>query len=387
MMNKIIKIGFLFPYSSINPNMSNDIMDGFYAALPATYRKYYQFYPEFVNQGGSEPVKAAINKLIMFHRVDMLSGFLSYMLLPEILPLISRKNQICFFFDMGEYLPPLYPLPGNFFFNSFQFWQLEYALGNWAQKQYGGKGAMLMSIYDSGYHIHSSFWQGAISAGAKEIDMHTVPYNPHMTDIKPILPEFFARIEKSKVDYLHALFCGNEALDFFSMYKKSDLHKNIPLLVTPHMASDVILSKISNLSLNFYSASGWNYNLNTSKNILFKRHFELFTGRKPTVFAVMGYEMGLALLPVLPQMQKDDIESAASCLKTSQIDGPRGKRSFTINHNCEKPIVEIEKISVQSMNYSKLLIEQGKAMEYDHAVFEDIHTQCTSGWKNPYLCV
>ncbi|ADQ80264.1 ABC-type branched-chain amino acid transport systems periplasmic component-like protein [Paludibacter propionicigenes WB4] len=386
-MNKVIKIGFLFPYSSIHPNMSNDIMDGFFAALPAAYRRYYQFYPEFIDQGGSEPVKAAINKMRMFHQVDILSGFVSYMLLPEILPLISKKDQLCFFFDMGEYLPPLYPLPENCFFNSFQFWQLEYALGNWAQKRFGGKGAMLMSIYDSGYHIHSSFWQGAIFAGAQEIDMHIVPYNPQMPDIKDVLPDYLSRIEKSGVDYLHALFCGNEALSFFSMYKQSGLHNKIPLLVSPHMASDVVLSKISHLGLGFYSASGWNYQLNTTQNILFKRQFEQSTGRKSTVFAVMGYEMGLALLPTLPQMQKGDIESAISYLKTSWIDGPRGKRNFSIQHNFEKPDVEIEKISLQSTQYTEMVMEQGTPMEYNHLVFEDIHSQCVSGWKNPYLCV
>jgi len=386
-MNKIIKIGFLFPYSSIHPNMSNDIMDGFYAALPATYHQYFQFYPEFVDQGGSESVKAAINKLRLFHHVDVLSGFLSYKLLPEILPSGKGKDPLCFFFDMGEYLPPLYPLPDNWFFNSFQFWQLEYALGNWAQKRFGGKGAMLMSVYDAGYHIHSSFWQGAILAGAKEIDMHIIPYNPNVPDIKIVLQNYLSRIEKSGVDYLHALFCGNEALDFFSAYKQSGLQKKIPLLVTPHMASDVVLSKISNIGLQFYSASGWNYQLNTTQNKLFKRQFELFAGRKSTVFAVMGYEMGLALLPVLPQMQKGDLESVISYLKASYIVGPRGKRNFSINHNFEKPAVEIEKFSVQAASYSELLVEQGTAMEYNHAVFEDIHNQCASGWKNPYLCV
>jgi len=373
-MNQPIKIGFLFPYSSIHPTMSNDIMDGFYSALPETYRTNFLFYPEFVNQGGSEHVRAAINKLNMFHNVDILS-------------LISKKKRLCFFFDMGEYLPPLYPLPEILFFNSFLFWQLEYALGNWAQKNFGGKGAVLMSVYDAGYHIHSSFWQGAIYAGAEEIDMHIVPYNPEMTDIKPVLSQFFDRIEKSEVSYLHALFCGNESLDFFNQYKQSGLHKKIPLIVSPHMSSEAILTKISNLGLDFYSASGWNYLTKTNTNRLFKQHFELFTGRKASVFAVMGYEMGLAFLPIMPQLQKGDTDSAIRILKTYQIEGPRGKRNFWIDHKDDKPAIEIDKISMQPMNYSQLVVEQGTAMEYNHAVFEYIHSQCVSGWKNPYLCV
>lgn len=386
-MRKIIKIGFLFPYSSIHPDMSNDIMDGFYAAIPEQYRGYFQFYPEFVNQGEAEYVKAAINKLCMFHQVDILSGFLSYKLLPEVLQLISQKKKLSFFFDMGEYLPPLEPLPETIFYNSFQFWQQEYALGNWAQKHFGGKGALLMSVYDAGYHIHSSFWQGAISGGAEEIDMHTIPYKPELTDLKSSLPHFFNLIESAKIDYLHAIFCGNEALDFFSLYKQSGLYKKVPLVVSPHMASDAIISKINNLGVEFYSASGWNYFTKSNINQKFRQQFEQSTGRKATVFAVLGCEMGLAFLPIMPQLQKGDIDNAINFLRTYQVDGPRGLRNFWIDNKSQKPAISIEKISLQTTSYSQIVVEQGTAMEYNHMIFEDIHTHAVSGWKNPYLCI
>ena len=386
-MANTIKIGFLFPYSSIHPEMSRNVMDGFFASMPETYRNHFQFYPEFINQGNTESVKAAINKLIMFHNVDVLSGFVSYKSLPDIIFQVSRKNKLCFFFDMGEYLPPLEPLPETLFFNSFEFWQLEYALGNWAQKRFGGKGALLMSVYDAGYHIHSAFWQGAVYAGAQEMDMHTIPFNPEFADIKTVLPHFFEIIEKSKVEYLHALFCGNEAFDFYSMFKQSGLYKKVPLVVSPHMASDAVISKIGNLGLDFYSVSGWNYNQSTPVNQRFKSHYESFSGQKASVFGVMGYEMGLAFLPILPQLQRGDMDSAIRFLKTYQVEGPRGKRNFWIDNKDERPAIEIEKISLQQSGYSQLVVEQGNAMAYNHAVFADIHNLCVSGWKNPYLCV
>jgi branched-chain amino acid transport system substrate-binding protein len=86
-------------------------------------------------------------------------------------------------------------------------------------------------------------------------------------------------------------------------------------------------------------------------------------------------------------LQKGDTNSAIHFLKTYQIEGPRGKRNFWIDNKDEKPDIEIEKISLQPMSYTQLVVEQGTAMEYNHAVFEDIHNQCVSGWKNPYLCV
>jgi branched-chain amino acid transport system substrate-binding protein len=386
-MAGIIKIGFLVPYSSIHPQMSHEVMDGFMSALPEKYRRSFQFYPEFVNLGNDNDVTMGVNKLLMFHNVDVLSGFLSYQVLPVVVPLVAKKNKLCFFFDMGEYLPPLTKLPETFFFNSYNFWQLEYALGNWAQKKFGGKGALLMSVYDAGYHIHSSFWHGAVNAGAKEMDMHTIPYNPEFPNIQPLLHHFFEKIEKSKVDYLHVLLCGTEALDFFSLFKQTGLYKKIPLVVSPHMASDVILSKIDNLGLNFFSASGWNYKDQRDDNKKFINQYEAFIGKKATEYAVMGYEMGLAFLPIMPQLQRGDTESAIHFLRTYQIEGPRGPRNFWIDNKDENPVIEIEKIALQPLNITKMVVGQGQAMRYNHAVFEEIHDGCVSGWRNPYLCV
>jgi branched-chain amino acid transport system substrate-binding protein len=51
------------------------------------------------------------------------------------------------------------------------------------------------------------------------------------------------------------------------------------------------------------------------------------------------------------------------------------------------PEIEIEKITFQSLNPLKIIIEQGKAMPYNDSVFNDIHNLSVSGWENPYLCV
>lgn len=66
---------------------------------------------------------------------------------------------------------------------------------------------------------------------------------------------------------------------------------------------------------------------------------------------------------------------------------PRGKRNFWIDNKDEHPAIEIEKITLQQSGYNQLMVEQGNAMGYNHAVFEDIHNLCVSGWRNPYLCV
>ena len=271
-MSKVIKIGFLFPCSSIHPTMSRDIIDGFYSAVPKQYKRSFQFIPEYIDQGRKELIKVAINKLITFHNVDVISGIISYKSLPDILPLIRQRDKIGFFFDMGEYLPPVNTLPVDLFSNSFLIWQMEYALGNWSQATFKGKGAMLMSVYDAGYHMHSAFWQGAISAGAQETDVHVIPYHPESRSILPVLPSFFEKIEKSKIDYLHALFCGNETIDFFMAFKASPLYGKVPLIVSPHMVCEENSGNTGIPDIHCYSASGWNYHSASIQNNSFKNY-------------------------------------------------------------------------------------------------------------------
>ena len=386
-MDRIIKIGFLFPFSTIAPNMSRDIIDGFYSAIPEPLRNSFQFYPEYIDKGSGELVKTAINKLVMFHNVDIVSGIVSYQLIPEIAAIIEQQRKIAFFFDLGEYLPPLQTISDSIFFNSLQMWQLEYALGQWAQKQFSGKGAMLMSVYEAGYHMHSAFWQGAIAAGAEEIDMHILPFDPQESSIKDSLLQFFHKIEESNVDFLHALFCGKEALEFYQNFKKSPLFGRIPLVVTPHMATEDVLETIGNSSMTLYSASGWNYHSLDEKNQKFKSAYLFGTGKKTTEFALMGYEMGLLFEQMHPILQKRNRNEIVRHIKMATVDGPRGLRNFHHDLTLTSPTIDIEKINTLNNPVTKIVIDQGVALPYNNPAFIDIHTQCVSGWKNPYLCV
>jgi len=59
---------------------------------------------------------------------------------------------------------------------------------------------------------------------------------------------------------------------------------------------------------------------------------------------------------------------------------------ITIQH-WQPPIIDIEKITTHNDKLSRIVLEQGIALKHNDSVFYDIHTQCVSGWKNPYLCV
>ncbi|MDR3705561.1 MAG: ABC transporter substrate-binding protein [Paludibacteraceae bacterium] len=387
LFNQQIKIGFLTPYSSIYPGLTPNIVNGFYCSMPEQYQNMFHFQPEYVKQGGGNTVKDAILKLIQFDNVDIISGLVSYRKIPEIAGIMEQRKKLAFFFDMGEYIPYTQHISNHLFFNSFQLWQSEYALGFWAQKEFGDKGAVIMPIYDAGYHLHSSFRQGTVSAGSKLIDYHILPYSEGKSQVKGQLKPFFEKLKKEKPSYIHALFCGTEALDFFTEFEESGLAGKIPLVVSAHMATEEMLDLVSNISLKMYSASMWDCNSTDVLNTKFKQQYTLHTGAKADLFSLLGYEMGVLFGKLIPDLAKRDWDSVIQNMKNETIKSPRGDRNFFLDSNYSTPIIDIEKIEIGSGKVNKMVINQGCSLKYNHEIFSEIHNECVSGWQNPYLCV
>ncbi|MFV0590491.1 MAG: ABC transporter substrate-binding protein [Draconibacterium sp.] len=387
-MNKTIKIGFLFPYSSIFPNMSQDIIDGILSVFPAALKNRIQFYPEYVDLGQTENVKTAFQKLLAFHHVDIMSGIISYKLLPEIVQFLGDRQKLGIFFDMGENIPPAEALPAPVFANSLALWKQEFALGNWAQKNFGGKGAILMSTYDAGYHLHTSFWQGAMEAGAEEIDMHTLPYFEDVSkSISAILPPFFEKIETAKANFLHALFCGNETNEFYKAFRNSSLYKKIPLIVSPPMAIREVLVNIEMLNISVYSTSGWDFSSGTASQHPLIINYKNTYGKPASVFAVMGMEAGMAIKAIFPELEKGDTGTALKILRETAFEGPRGNKSFKLYNFSENNAITIEKYASQNPGSSSLTVGEFQLKTINPIAINTFHAESESGWKNPYLCI
>jgi branched-chain amino acid transport system substrate-binding protein len=384
-----LRIGLLCNHSSIYPHSHLDFMDGFYVALPDKIAKqnFFCFIPEYIKQPAIKNVKESVQKLLNFDQVDIVSGLISYKAIPDLVPLVEKQKKIAFFYDMGELIPFTQHLSDHFFFNSFQYWQSEYALGYWAHKEFGDKGAVVMSLYDSGYHLQSAFRQGTVSAGSQEIDYCVLHDDPSRSQVMDKVNIFFEKIQSSCPSYIHALFCGTEAMEFLTEFDKSGLKNKIPLLISAHMASEEILSQAVHLGITAYAASMYNYHSPDKLNVKFKLAFEALTGRKANIFALMGFEMGLAMSQLLPELQQRNWPAVINLLKKETIKSPRGERNFYINSDYAIPTIDIEKIETNNNSINKIVVAQGKALKFNHNIYDEIHQENVTGWQNPYLCV
>jgi branched-chain amino acid transport system substrate-binding protein len=387
-MTGTIKIGVLTPYSGVYPYYGHHLMAGMLLGLypGAPKKNEVQFIPVYTKMGDPASALEAVNRLVFFEQADIISGLINYRSVPDIIPVIERYNKLAFFFDMGEYIPWFDYLSPRVFYASQQVWQSQYALGNWAAKEYGDGGMMVMTLYEAGYHISNTFDKGAMDAGGSRLNMHVIPHdraNPKRME----LDDFFVKIRKNPPPYVHAIFAGSLGNDFLLAWKNSGFHKHIPLIVAENMVYDDILEDAAGLDLELFSASTWSRNSENNRNMEFVKRFETNGGQMANIFGLLGYEAGLALREVKPLVQKRDWDKVASLLQTESITGPRGERNFYPASGFSLPVTDIISVKTSINKIYKTVISQGKGLKFDSAEFKEIHEGNVSGWQNPYLCM
>jgi branched-chain amino acid transport system substrate-binding protein len=388
-MIRTIKIGFLSLYSSIYPNLNHEVVEGFALALGDEVQgeKLFEFVPEYVQQGGEKAVSEAIKKLIHFHGVDLVAGPISYVVAPQVVPFIESRGKLAFFFDLGECIPSEKLLTPRAFYNSYQLWQAEYALGHWAHKTFGDKGTVLMPTYEAGYQMHAAFRQGAVRAGSQVMDYTVLPHQPAGPPVSRYLDQVLENLKASPPAYLHALFSGTEATEFLAKFCASGLGDKVPLLVSPLMARQEWLDPVSHLVGSFYSASVWNPSGTHRANERLARGYAAYAGKPPGVHVLLGYEMGLAFREMLPELRRRDWAAVTRLLQTETFNGPRGPVNFWPQSGFALPTIDIEKITLNRSGNRRLVVGQGQGLLYNSPAFDEIHRETASGWQNPYLAV
>lgn len=388
MRSKLLKIGVLTPYSSIYPNLATDFIDGLRSGIPDNLWGSVQLIPEYIHQGGKQHTLEALNKLLHFHRVDIITGFASYKIIPELIPVIERAKTIALFADIGEYVPYTHHLSDYVYYNSYQYWQAEYALGEWAAREFGDCGAICMPLYESGYHMHISFQQGLAMAGSKQVKVSTIRYMPDTPEpIGAYIDEYMRVYKREKPSFIHALFSGGDALAFMKSFYESNLHKDIPLLISPHMGSEEMLYMLQGQDIEVYGASMWNAYMNTPENHRFKQRVLSTGGQSINSFTLLGYEIALGITAVWQPLLYQMTDQVIKLLQKEIIKTPRGERAFFLDSDYSIPTIGIEKISLGKKPARKMVVSEGKPLAYNSFVYDDMHRTSVSGWLNPYLCI
>lgn len=386
-MVKTLKVGFLCPYSGIYPNYAQHMMGGMLLGMgldPSTQQQV-QFIPAYTNMGDINSTMEAAKKLIFFERVDMISGLISFHALPELKVLLEGKSVLSFFFNLGENLHYPEVSSKEIFINSQMIWQSEFALGKWAQKEFGGTGVCITHFYESGYHLFTSFKKGTEAAGGKEIGLSVIPRHPDniaYMDFSPV----FETIRTEQPSFVHAIFCGKAGNDFLKAWFEQDFSQHIPLTGIENMAYEDVLEDVSALNCRFYTANSWSRDSELPENVAFVKLFERQMGQKANLFAMMGYETGMAIRQIKPDLDKGDLVAARNFLENSKIYGPRAERGFNPSHH-QRSTIDIRTVQIAENQIYQTIVAQETSADQNSSHFHDITNDILTGWQNPYMCI
>ncbi|WP_443937126.1 ABC transporter substrate-binding protein [Pedobacter sp. MW01-1-1] len=383
-MNRPLKVGFLMPYSGIYPYYAQHVMAGFFCAANTLKlsQQDFAFIPVYVGQGDAKTVVEAIQKLVFFEGVDALTGMVNIKVLDQIQPILENHGKIGLFFDMGELVPPDKGFGPNIGLISMNFWQAEFALGQWAVQEFGKDGQIVAPIYEAGFNLNAAFLAGAGSAGAERLNSLILPEAKANKD-GLILDDFFAALEKDTPNYVHAIFTGKLGNDFLVQWRNSKFYDSVPLLLAENMTYEDMLEDVRHLGLTVYSSASWNRKTESRNNRDFVRTFEDFGKQQANVFGMMGYEIGLCLSSMSSYLKKGDLQKAKQHLESQGLVGPRGQVLMQ-SHNQERPPIDIVKIQTNENNIHQTILTQSSAIAFNTST---ILEESLSGWQNPYLSV
>jgi hypothetical protein len=263
--------------------------------------------------------------------------------------------------NLGAHLPGRYLASPYLFYNSLHLWKSEWAIGKWAQETYGGVPAVSMSLYEAGYHLLECFKNGIGAGGAENMTINVMRPTQGPVDTKPLI-EY---LEAQSPTYTHLLLSGSEAGQFLGYLENSPAREGMALTTHPFLGG----------THNASYASTWLPGLDKAFAQAYTEAYET----PPNVYALLGYEDGLALAATLHAIEgKPTRTKLAGYLGTVHPVGPRGPVKLSTQPlQAEQPVYLCRGEDILGILPSPTLEEPG---------FVHLHAGA-HGWLNPYLCV
>lgn len=374
-----MKIGLILPGSNILPAMGKDFRKGFELAIKEEQLPDFEIYPAFVNQGSKNDVQKACEKLILYDDIDVVAGIISNRVSLHLADYFQNKKTPLLISNLGENIFAKHLPSDQYYVNSMHLWKSQWALGNWAQKKYGGNLSICMTIYDAGYHMHEAFRLGSVFGGGDAAHLNILKVHPGLVNTESLIES----IAQQKPNHVHAVLCGKDAFDFWKRYKKAGYLGKIPLTVSPFFFDS--FEQADENSVEVYSASSW-VNVPDRKNETFFNEYIRNYKLKPGVFSILGYESGLLLAQAGNNSQCD--EGITDCLRRSRITGPSGEVSYDLVSSANQLKIWLKEHQLtKDGEISEVCIETIPGPGFEDPGLQKISFSGISGWQNPYLCI
>ncbi|MBS1522307.1 MAG: ABC transporter substrate-binding protein [Bacteroidetes bacterium] len=376
-MSKKITIGVLLTNSTILPmaaNFNSGLKHGL-NGLSSENDIEVEIVPEFIGQGSSAQVESAVNKLIGFNDSNIITGIISNSVSQELADKFAKYKRPVIVNNIGEHLPNPGASNDYVFLNSMHSWQQIWSMGKWAVQTFGKKGMLVSGLYDAGYSFPIMLQKGMEAASEDaSLPFAIAPVRQYkgLADVASVIPQL---IEQNP-DFVFATFCGEEASMFLAEYVKHCLHKKIPLLGLPFL-------------LEPFDSNGESIDIYTSVSA-YKTISDTDAGQLSRIsldpFRQFGIETGLLIKNAVKSSANGSLQKVLAGI---EVDDVRGKLDISprTTGNNSKVFVIKNTYAGDKEEVITQLISEVETIGIDDKVVEEINSQPSSGWSNPYMSI
>lgn len=378
-----VRIALLYPQSEFFPRLKDELRFALSLGLQfAGYHQPVEWQPEFINSADIKSVEQAIKKAIYHLESQLIIVVANTKTVVELTSLYEQSTLPVIVLNLGANLPAVHWNSPFLFYNSLHSWKAQWALGKWAQQQYGGICAVNTTLYEGGYLLHEAFRLGLGAAGAASLYLNVAKNFGKQFDTSSL----FQQMQQQDVSHVHAVLSGNEGQHFLDTYKQTPVINEKPLTVNAFMVDETVVPANAAMHDAVF-ASTWYSSLDNDANHQFVAHFSAAKKKMPSAFGLLGYETGLALGIALQTAEDIDGEVLADALSNSQPIGPRGAVSLSTSPLQADMQVHILKATfdegAKSLQHHK--IAEGEHISWQSEYIAASAAAAVAGWQNPYL--
>lgn len=382
-----LRVGVLIPPSGIHPALGDSLTAGlrlgFAQGAGQAGAPPVKLIAEAVDTGLSSAVEKS-RKLLEQDQVDVVVAVLSSGMAARLSSLFEEHRALLVVSNMGADVVRQDEQSPYVYHSTLNYWQANWAMGNWAAQHLGHRAFVAASFHESGYDAHYAFRHGFEAAGGNIVENRITHMHAHSGDLLHVI----AAVRQARPDFVYASYSGRPAIDFVKAYASSGLNEKVPLIGSGFLAEDTYLPALGDAALGIKTCMPWAPSLDTDQNRAFVAAYRQQSGRCPDIFAVLGYDSARLIAEALHCAGWDPSRSERlqQTFRSVECDSPRGRlRMHAQTSSTSGPLYLREVVRRDGVLRNEVIAELDRTNEREQFI-EPMRLSLNTGWLNPYLC-
>lgn len=326
-----VKIGLMLPFSGIYAQLGEAGRDGLKLALKQNAAELDGVTFEYIAlDTEAKPARAPelASSLLNQHNADFIVGPVHSGVAMGMIKMLRGKDTIMIIPNAGSAAATGPLCAPNIFRTSFSSWQPSYPMGQVALDKGYKKVYAISWNYGMGRESLDAFEESFTAGGGEIVEKVLLPFpstnfQSHVSDIAATNP-----------DAVFTFFAGGGAIKFVKDYDAMGLRGKIPLLGSGFLTEGTLEAQ-GPAAEGVMTTLHYAEQLDVPANQAFREAFNTEYGHYPDIYAVQGYDAGLAIANTIEKLNGDitDKQAVIRTMEKLTIDSPRGEFTFSKAHN------------------------------------------------------